>query len=105
MLCLFPHISDVGCRQKKQGEDKGIIPMTTVDSPGDAGEVRAEPNRTPRKRRPDGAVSVEGITIVSRIMISGLPAGESRSTIKWSVLVLEERDRLAASWKPGGPDG
>jgi hypothetical protein len=58
----------------------------------------------PRKGRVKG-VSVEGITVATKIMIDRRPVGETRAVIKWSALAPEEQDRLAGSWKPEGPDG
>ncbi|MHC4505352.1 MAG: LamG domain-containing protein, partial [Planctomycetota bacterium] len=49
--------------------------------------------------------SVDGIILLSRIMVNGRPVGESRSTIRWSDLALAERNRLAAGWMPEGVHG
>lgn len=57
-----------------------------------------------RKGTVDGT-SPDGIVIVTRLIVRGRLLGESRATIKWSSLALEEQDRLAASWQPEGPDG
>ncbi|MHC4249953.1 MAG: LamG-like jellyroll fold domain-containing protein [Planctomycetota bacterium] len=51
------------------------------------------------------SVSVEGIAIVSKIVVARRAAGETRAVIKWSALAPEEQDRLAVSWKPEGLDG
>ncbi|MHC4505803.1 MAG: PEGA domain-containing protein, partial [Planctomycetota bacterium] len=51
------------------------------------------------------SVSVEGIAMVLKIIAGGRAVGESRGVVKWTALAPEERDRLAASWKPEGADG
>jgi len=51
------------------------------------------------------SVSIDGINGVSRIMVDGKFLGESRFTVKWSDLALDEEERLAWAWKPAGPDG
>jgi len=57
-----------------------------------------------RKGKVEG-VSVEGITMASKIIIDGRAVGQTRATVKWSALAPGEQDRLAGSWKPEGLDG
>ncbi|MHC4503211.1 MAG: PEGA domain-containing protein, partial [Planctomycetota bacterium] len=51
------------------------------------------------------SVSIDGINGVSRITVDGEFLGESRFTIAWSDLALDEEERLARAWKPKGADG
>jgi len=67
-------------------------------------EVTLKTKTGSRKGRVE-SVLVEGITIVSKIVVARRAAGETRAVIKWTALAPEEQDRLAASWKPEGTDG
>ena len=51
------------------------------------------------------SVSIDGINGVSRIVVDGKSLGESRYTVAWADLALDEEERLAWAWKPKGADG